>query len=351
MKRPEEKCGEAADMTMDLIERARTGDGQAFRQLVEPYQRELQLHCYRMLGSVHDAQDAVQETLLSAWRSLDGFEQRASFRTWLYRIATSRCLNARRSASRRLPVNTSLPGYEFDPPEPTRTGEVPWLEPYPDLLHDLPDPAPGPQARYETTEAISLAFITAMQVLPPRQRAAVILRDVLGFGAREAADILGASEQSVKSALKRARATLAQKLPPAGELPAPSMGSAAERRLVARFTRAFEAGDVDGIVALLTDDAWLTMPPEALEYQGRDLAARFFISSFSRARYRRRLIATRANGQPAFGLYLLDPHTPVLHANGLLVLTLTGDQINAITRFDNSVLPSFGFRFWWSATR
>jgi len=330
-------------MTTDLIERARTGDGQAFRELVEPYQRELHLHCYRMLGSVHDAEDAVQETFLSAWRSLGGFEQRASFRTWLYRIATSRCLNARRSASRRPSVNTTLPNSGFDPPEPTRSGEIPWLGPYPDdLLDDLPDPAPGPQARYETTEALSLAFITAIQILPPRQRAAVILCDVLGFCAREAADILGASEQSAKSALKRARATLIQRLPPAGELPAPAAGSAAERRLVAAFTRAFEARDVDGIVALLTDDAWLTMPPEPLEYQGRDLAARFFTSSFRSTRYKRRLIATRANGQPAFGLYLLDPHSPVLHANGLFVLTLAGDQISAITRFDNSVLPGFG---------
>ena len=326
-------------MATDLIVRARAGDEQAFGQLVEPYQRELQVHCYRILGSAQDAEDAVQETLLAAWRGLRGFEQRSSLRTWLYRIATSRCLNALRSASRRAPMN--WPRRDVDPPEPTRLGEVVWLEPYPDLLlRDLPDDAPGPQARYEAREAISLAFITALQLLPPRQRAALILRDVLGFHASEAADILQASEQSVSSALKRARATLARQLPPQGQPPPPPR-SAVEQQLVARLTQAFEAADVDGIVALLTEDAWLTMPPVPLEYQGRELAARFFSLAFRPGR-RYRLVATRANGQPAFGVYLRDPHGAVLHANGLIVLTLRGDQISIITRFDNSVIPRFG---------
>ena len=315
------------------------GDERAFGQLVEPYQRELQVHCYRILGSAQDAEDAVQETLLAAWRGLRGFEQRSSLRTWLYRIATSRCLNALRSAGRRAPMN--WPRHDVDPPEPTRLGEVVWLEPYPDLLlRDLPDDAPGPQARYEAREAISLAFITALQLLPPRQRAALILRDVLDFHVSEAAEILQASEQSVSSALKRARATLARQLPPQGQ-PPPPPHSAVEQQLVARLTRAFEAADVDGIVALLTEDAWLTMPPVPLEYQGCELAARFFSLAFRPGR-RYRLVATRANGQPAFGVYVRDPHGAVLHANGLIVLTLRGDQISVITRFDNSVIPRFG---------
>ena len=327
-------------MATDLIDRARAGDGQAFQQLVEPYQRELQVHCYRILGSAQDAEDALQETLLAAWRGLSGFEQRSSLRTWLYRIATTRSLNALRSASRRPPMEWS--NRDVDPPEPTRLGEVPWLEPYPDvLLQELPDEAPGPQARYEAREAISLAFVAALQVLPPRQRAALILRDVLGYQASEAAEILRASEQSVVSAVKRARATLARELPPGQREAPPPPHSAAEQQLVARLTEAFEAADVDGIVALLTEDAWLTMPPLPLEYQGRELAARFLTLAFRRRR-QYRLVATRANGQPAFGVYVRDPHAPVLHANGLLVLTLAGDRISMITRFETSVLPRFG---------
>jgi RNA polymerase sigma-70 factor (TIGR02960 family) len=327
-----------AIMATDLIDRAQAGDEQAFSQLVEPYQRELQVHCYRILGSAQDAEDAVQETLLTAWRSLGGFEQRSSLRTWLYRIATTRSLNALRSASRRPPAE--WPNQAITPPEPTRLGEITWLEPYPDvLLDELPDTAPGPQARYEAREAISLAFVTALQLLPPRQRAALILRDVLDFRASEAADILATSEQSVESALKRARATLARHLPPPGQQPLPH--SRAEQDLVDRLTRAFEAADVEGIVALLTDDAWLTMPPVPLEYQGRELCARFFTLVFGMGR-RYRLVATRANGQPAFGIYAFDPHAPVLHANGLIVITLAGERISRIDRFDNSVLSRFG---------
>jgi RNA polymerase sigma-70 factor (TIGR02960 family) len=328
-----------AIMATDLIDRAQAGDEQAFSELVEPYQRELQVHCYRILGSAQDAEDAVQETLLTAWRSLGGFEQRSSLHTWLYRIATTRSLNALRSASRRPPAEWPNPA--VTPPEPTRLGEITWLEPYPDLLLDeLPDTAPGPQARYEAREAISLAFVTALQLLPPRQRAALILRDVLDFRASEAADILAASEQSVESALKRARATLARQLPPPGQQP-PLPHSRAEAELVDRLTRAFEASDVDGIVALLTDDAWLTMPPVPLEYQGRELIAQFFTMVFGLGR-RYRVVATRANGQPAFGLYARDPQDPVLHAFGLNVITMTGEQISRIDRFDNSVFPRFG---------
>jgi len=328
-------------VTADLLTRARTGDQEAFRQLVEPYRHHLQLHCYRILGSVHDAEDALQETLLSAWQGLGGFEERASVRTWLYRVATNCCLKALRSRRRSQLVGSppSMP----DLPEPTRLGGVLWLEPYPDLLLDqLMDTAPGPEARFEAREAVSLAFVTALQLLPPRQRAVLILRDVLGFHAREVAQVLDSTEESVTSALKRARATLQRQLPRSAEREqAPAPGSAAERELVERFTRAFEAKDVPGIVSLLTEDVWLTMPPIPLEYQGHDLADRFLTATATWLE-RPRLVATRANGQPAFGIYVRDPQAPVLHAIGLLVLTLAGDQISAITRFDTSTLAYFG---------
>jgi RNA polymerase sigma-70 factor (ECF subfamily) len=322
-----------------MLDLARAGDGDAFRQLIEPYERELQAHCYRMLGSAQDAEDAMQEALLAAWQGLSGFEGRASVRTWLYRIVTTRCLNARRSASRRLPV-TPPPGPR--PPEPTRLSEVTWLEPYPDvLLKGLADAAPGPEARYEAREAISLAFITAVQMLPPRQRAVLILRDVLGFAAGEAAGILGSTEESVTSALKRARATLRHGLPAGAQPPAPP-GSPGEKELIERLTRAYETGDVDGIIALFTDDAWLTMPPFPLEYQGRGVIGRFLAAIAFRDGRTYRLIATRANGQLAFGAYLHGPRAEAAQANGLLVLTLTGSRIRAMTRFGDSVLPRFG---------
>src|SRR5271169_5129601 len=203
-------------MATDLIVQARAGDEQAFGQLVEPYQRELQVHCYRILGSAQDAEDAVQETLLAAWRGLRGFEQRSSLRTWLYRIATSRCLNALRSAGRRPAREWDIPAVE--PPEPTRFGEVVWLEPFPDaLLEGAVDMPLGPEARYEQTESISLAFVTALQVLPPRQLAVLILRDVLGFHATEVADMLDSTVESVNSALKRARASLQRRWPTAAD--------------------------------------------------------------------------------------------------------------------------------------
>jgi len=324
----------------DLISRARAGDGDAFRELTEPYRRELQVHCYRMLGSFQDAEDALQDTLLAAWRGISGFiEGRASIRTWLYRIATNRCLNARRSAGRRAAREWNMPGVE--PPEPTRLGEVVWLEPYPDaLLEGAIDVPLGPEACYEQTEAISLAFVTALQVLPPRQLAVLILRDVLGFHADEVADMLDSTVESVTSALKRARATLRQRRPPTGEREPPAPGSPAEQELVAKFARAYQSADLSALVALLTDDIFFSMPPIPLEYQGRDVVARLFASIFDAGR-RVDLVPTRANGQPAFGAYL-RAHTGIRHGTGLFVLTLAGDQICAMTRFENSVLPWFG---------
>jgi RNA polymerase sigma-70 factor (TIGR02960 family) len=326
-------------VTEQLLTRARTGDGEAFRELTDPYRRELQVHCYRILGSLQDAEDMLQETLLAAWRGLDGFEGRATLRAWLYRIATNRCLNALRDDARRprepRPAEVVLP-------EPTRRGEPIWLEPYPDALLDgLSDAAPGPEARYETKEAVSLAFLAAVQSLPPRQRAILLLRDVLGFRATEVADTLGATEDSVTSALKRARAALATRLPDRDDVALPD--TPRERELVGRFAEAFERGDVDAVVAMLTDDAWLTMPPLPLEYQGRPAAANFLSTIAFRQARSYRLIPTRANHQPAFGCYLNDAHAPIAHAHGILVLTLAGDQISAVTRFlDNSIMAHFG---------
>ncbi|MER7457428.1 sigma-70 family RNA polymerase sigma factor [Micromonospora sp. NPDC126480] len=324
----------------DLIRRAQAGDGDAFRELTEPYRRELQVHCYRMLGSFQDAEDTLQEALLAAWRGLGGFEGRASLRTWLYRITTNRCLNARRSASRRPAKQWDVP--DVEPPEPTRIGEVVWLEPFPDALLEGAIDAPlGPAARYEQTEAISLAFVTALQILPPRQLAVLILRDVLGYQANEVAGMLGSSVESVKSALKRARAGLQHRRPTTDDRErSPVPDSAAEDAIVAKFLRAWESADLDALVALLTDDVFISMPPMPFEYEGRDVVARFCASIFHAGR-RFDLVPTRANGQPAFGAYLRSPNG-ISHGTGLYVLTLTGARICAMTRFENTVLPSFG---------
>ncbi|TQM14631.1 sigma-70 family RNA polymerase sigma factor [Pseudonocardia kunmingensis] len=327
-------------MTTDLVARAQAGDGEAFRVLTEPYRRELQVHCYRMLGSFQDAEDALQDALLAAWQGIGAFEGRASIRTWLYRIATNRCLNALRAAGRRPTVQASVPG--FAPPEPSRLGEVLWLEPYPDaLLLGGIDVPPGPDAHYAQTEAVSLAFMTALQVLPARQRAVLVLREVLGFPADEVADMLDTTVASVHSALKRARSAVRRRVPPAGasEL-APAPGSPAERALVDRLTRAYRSGDVDALVALLTDDVLLAMPPIPLEYVGRGPVAGFFTEVFRLRTYD--VVPTRANGQPAVGTYLRAPAGEVRHGTGIDVLTLDGDRIRAITHFDSGVLPSFG---------
>jgi RNA polymerase sigma-70 factor (ECF subfamily) len=256
-----------------------------------------------MLGSFHDAEDVLQETLLAAWQGLGRFEGRASLRTWLYKVATNRCLNARRSAKRRPAKAYDIPGVE--PPEPTRLGEVTWLEPFPDaLLMGAIDVPLGPEARYEQTESISLTFVTALQVLPHRQLAVLILCDILGFEASEVADMLESTVDSVNSALKRARANLQERRPATGDRQRPpAAGSPSEDAIAAKFVRAWESADVDAVVALLTDDVFISMPPIPNEYEGRDLAARFCASIF-RAGRKHDLVPTRANGQPAFGVYL-----------------------------------------------
>jgi len=329
--------------TEATLERARGGDDRAFGELTDPYRSELQLHCYRILGSVQDAEDVLQETMLAAWRGLGQYEGRASLRTWLYRIATNRCLNALRATGRRPRTPPESPS--FLTAEPTRRGEPLWLEPYPDvLLEGLQDVSAGPEARYEAKEAVALAFVTAMQHLPPRQRAVLVLRDVLGFRSSEVADMLDSSEASVNSALQRARATTADRLPRPDRERAPRPRSARERDIASRFAIAFADNDIDGVVALLTDDAWLTMPPVTLEFQGPAAIAGFLrdIAGW-RGPPRYRLVPTRANGQPAFGCYLQDAQAPVFRAHGMIVLTLEGNRISAVTRFvDNSNMARFG---------
>jgi RNA polymerase sigma-70 factor (TIGR02960 family) len=315
--------------TADVLSRARAGDSDAFRQLIEPHRRELLVHCYRMLGSLQDAEDALQDTLLAAWQGLEAFQGRASLRTWLYRIATNRCLNARRSLNRRSAKEWDVP--DVDPPEPTRMGEIVWLEPFPDaLLTSL-----GPEARYEQTEAISLAFIAALQALPPRQTAVLILRDVLGFPVSEVGRMLDASVESVKSALKRARAGMQRRESTTDARPRAPI----EDAVVASFVRAWESADVEALVDLLTDDVFMSMPPMPFEYEGRDVVARF-CSSLFRAGRRFDLLPTGANGQPAFGAYLRTP-TGISQGAGLYVLGLAGDRIAAMTRFENSLLSRF----------
>jgi RNA polymerase sigma-70 factor (TIGR02960 family) len=324
----------------DLIARARSGDADAFREVTEPHRRELQVHCYRMLGSFQDAEDTLQETLLAAWQGFGRFEGRASLRTWLYKIATNRCLNARRSARRRPAKQWDIPGVE--PPEPTQLGEVAWLEPFPDALLEGAIHGPlGPDARYEQTESVSLTFVAALQVLPRRQLAVLVLCDILEFEANEVADMLDSTVDSVSSALKRARANLKQRRSPTGVHPSPpASGSPAEDALAARFIHAWESANVDALVALLTDDVFISMPPIPLEYEGRELAARFFASIFHAGR-RFDLVPTRANRQPAFGAYLRSA-SGVRPGAGLYVLTLTSDRICALTRFEPRALEWFG---------
>ncbi|MDQ4054370.1 MAG: sigma-70 family RNA polymerase sigma factor [Actinomycetota bacterium] len=324
-------------MTAELIERARAGDHEAFAELVDPYRREIQAHCYRMLGSLQDAEDLLQETLLAAWLGLEGFEGGASLRTWLYRIATNRCLNQLKSTKRRPAPAAPLP---ITPPEPTRLGEVFWLQPYPDsLLEGISDQTPGPEARYESREAISLAFVTAVQLLPPNQRAVLLLRDVLGYRAAEAATLIGLTEEAVTSALKRARATIAGSRP---SRPPPAPGGPEERDLLARFVTAFSEGDVDELIALMTDDVWVRMPPAPFEYRGTAAAHRFFTAVDAHRRGTDRMVPVRANGQPAWGEYRRDPVTGVSHLAGIQVIALVGDRICEITRFEATVAPYFG---------
>jgi RNA polymerase sigma-70 factor (TIGR02960 family) len=326
-----------AVLTDRTLARARAGDQEAFRELTDAYRRELQVHCYRIVGSVQDAEDLLQETLLAAWRGLDGYEARAPLRTWLYRIATNRCLNALRERSRR--PRTSPWDTSRELPEPTHRVEPVWVEPYPDALIDG---SAAPDARYETREAVGLAFVTALQHLPARQRAALVLRDVMGFRSGEVAAMLATSEAAVTSALQRARAALEHRLPAGALERAPLPRSPRERELVARFAEAYESGDVARVLELLTEDAVLAMPPEPIEYRGRLAICDFFTAMESLVGAR--LLPTRANGQPAFGYYADDALGRACGGYALLVLTVDGARVSRITAFSarTGLLARFG---------
>jgi RNA polymerase sigma-70 factor, ECF subfamily len=326
------------------LARAQRGDEDAFAQLTGPYRRELQLHCYRIVGSLQDAEDLLQETLLAAWRGLEQFEGRSSLRAWLYTIATNRCLNALRDRGRRPQAAPGdRPGMGH-PPE--SFAEIAWLQPYPDaLLEGVVDATPGPAARYEAKETVALAFVSGLQHLAPRQRAVLVLRDVLGFHADEVADMLGASEASVNSALQRARATLEKRLPPGRErLAVPRRGEGAD--LVNRFAEAFERDDIDGVVALLTEDAVVSMPPQPEWHQGRDAVGAFLRDRHQRRLPRRwRFVPCGANLEPAYAYYFDrdgDGDGEWVRG-GLFVVGVRSDGIDSITRFhDGGLLDRFG---------
>jgi RNA polymerase sigma-70 factor (ECF subfamily) len=321
------------------LARAQRGDAEAFAELTEPHRRELQLHCYRILGSLQDAEDLLQETLLAAWRGLERFEGRSSLRAWLYTIATNRCLNALRDGSRR-PQPAGQPAAA--PGELAEShAEISWLEPYPDqLLEGIADVAPGPEARFEAKESVALAFVSGLQHLAPRQRAVLVLRDVLGFHADEVAEMLGTSAASVTSALQRARTTLESRVPARRERLSMPL-SAAERDLVGRFADAFERDDIDGMVALLTADAVISMPPEPEWHRGREAIGRFLLDRHRSRKSAWRFVATAANLQPAYAYYLRDAEG--WKRAGLFVIGGRRDGIDSVTRFhDGGLLSRFG---------
>jgi RNA polymerase sigma-70 factor (TIGR02960 family) len=312
------------------LARAQRGDEDAFAALTEPYRRELQLHCYRIVGSLQDAEDLFQETLLAAWRGLEQFEGRSSLRAWLYTIATNRCLNALRDRQRRPQAAPGDGPAMAHPPE--SFAEISWLTPYPDsLLEGVIDRAPDPAARYEAKESVALAFVSGLQHLAPRQRAVLVLRDVLGFHADEVADMLGSTGASVASALQRARGTLEKRLPPRPDrLAVPRTGDEAD--LVSRFADALERDDIDGVVALLTEDAVVSMPPQPEWHQGRDAIERFLRERTPRRASRTwRLVPVTANLQPAYAYYLEVDGAWV--RTGMFVIGVRHDGVASITRF------------------
>ena len=323
-----------------VVAAAKAGDEAAFVSLVERYRRELHVHCYRMTGSFEDAEDLVQETFLRAWRRRASFEGRSTFRAWLYRIATNACLDALAQERRRARPD---PGAALPPP-----ADLPWLQPYPDLLLDGAAPSEGePDAAAVSKETIELAFLAAIQYLPPRQRAVLILRDVLGWSAKETASLLESSAASVNSALQRARATLKKRLPRRRlEGAAGAEPSEEERALLQRYVDAHERADIAGLAALLRDDALLTMPPQPLWYRGRDVIATFLAQAIEPASPdyigHFRLVPTRANRQPAAANYLRRPGDSVYRALALDVLRVEEGTVVEIVAFPADLCPAFG---------
>jgi RNA polymerase sigma-70 factor, ECF subfamily len=326
----------------ELLEAARGGDEDVYHRLVEPHREELHAHCYRMLGSAHDAEDALQEALLRAWRGLEGFEGRSSLRSWLYTIATNTCLDELARRPRRFLPADYGPASDPDDHSEAPFVESVWVEPYSDEMLEVEDAFAAPDARYERREAVELAFITALQQLPPRQRAALILRDVLGFSGREVAESLETTIGSVGGALHRARRAVHERLPERSQQATlRALGDDGLRELVEAYVDAWERGDLEAIVAMLVEDATIAMPPMALWYSGRDAIAVFLAKWALRERWR--FVPTRANGQLAFGTYSWDGEKERYVAAGLDVLTLRGGQVEAITAFVTpDVFQSFG---------
>jgi RNA polymerase sigma-70 factor (ECF subfamily) len=336
----------------DWLEAAQRGDADGFEQLVAPYRGELLAHCYRMLGSVQDAEDALQEALLGAWRGISRFEGRSSVRTWLYRITTNACIRLGERRPRRLLSIDRFPAN----PDVQQLGEfVPdqaWLEPCPDALLGPANVPASPEARYENRESVELAFVAALQYLPATQRAVLILRDVLAFAAIEVADVLGTTVASVNSALQRARATMGQRVRgDSQQATLRTLGERRQRELVSAFVAAWERADVPAILHLLVEDARFTMPPLPAWFDGREAIRHFLDERMFETPWR--ILPTTANGQPAFAAYQLrppeagEPGTPAEPAfllSAINVLTLRGDRIAEIAGFlDRGVFPAFGF--------
>ena len=328
-----------------LLTSARGGDRAAFDALAGPHRRELQLHCYRMLGGLQDAEDLVQETLLRAWRGLSKFEGRSSFRGWLYKIATNACLNELSSGARKqrvMPETEGPPATQMPPREPAL--DVAWLEPYPDAaLDETMDNAPSPEARYELREAVHLAFIAVIQCLPPRQRAALLLHDVLGWSAAESASLLDLSVAAVNSALQRARATIEKHRPAWRENRRREAPNEQQRALLDRYVRSWETSDVDGFVSTLREDAMISMPPWREWYRGREALRTFFAFTARPGGHAPfRLVSTAANGQMAYAFYGRwqsagwRPHS-------IQLIELADDGVRVMTSFVTPCLfPAFG---------
>jgi RNA polymerase sigma-70 factor (ECF subfamily) len=338
------RTANTAPAEAQLLAAARAGDEDAFARLVAPYRAQLHAHCYRMLGSVHDAEDALQETLLRAWRSLARFEGRSSLRSWLYTIATNVSLRAiERRPKRVLPIDYAPAADPHDGPAEPLTESV-WLEPYPDTELGLAADLLGPDARYEQREGIELAFTAALQHLPARQRAVLILRDVLGFSARETAEALETTPVSVDSALQRAHKAIDERVPAqTQQATLRALGDSKLREIVNGFADAWERNDVDTVIAMLADDARMTMPPQPSWYRGRDAIATF-LRGWPLAQDKRfRLLPTSANGQPALAGYIWDKQTSSFEGESIIVLTLRDTSIEEITAFRTPALfPHFG---------